>query len=85
MKSITSEWYSVEDCMPPNDGDWRIVRTINKDECADFYFMAYYSHEDFRWSYFDEDEIESREKTMQVTHWCNVPQVAEVIKFSHSS
>ena len=63
---IIRKWYSVKEFFPP-DNEFRPVRCINRDECSDFYFMAYYEQSTGEWNFFDE----RYDNKMQVTHWCN--------------
>lgn len=69
-KGIERTWYNVKKFLPGKDlmNNGMPVRCINRDECTDFYFMAYY-RKDGRWDFFDDDDLELQ-KQMQVTHWC---------------
>lgn len=69
MRSITTSWYDVNDVMPPRDGEYYIVRAINKDSQS-FYFMAYFEYDANKWIYFDEN-LDHEEKNLNVTHWCD--------------
>lgn len=64
------EWISSKKYLP-GDGNWKIVRCINKDLTV-FYFMALYVE---GWSFFDDDK--KYEENMRVTHWCCADKVNE--------
>jgi hypothetical protein len=62
-------WHDVDKLLPGMK-DYLPVRCINKDECSDFYFMAFYDGE---WNFFDEEYNDK----MQVTHWCEPIDILE--------
>lgn len=71
MPSVNAIWYDVKEFLPGEDfNEGMPVRCINRDECTDFYFMAYYRHEEGIWNFLDEEYDKIGNEGMQVTHWC---------------
>lgn len=71
MKLITTEWFSVQDVMPPKDMEYRIIRTKDEDDLFS-YSMAYFDYGDNDWFYCNRSSDTDKRVKEEVTHWCNV-------------